>query len=81
LTPGNSEYGERPVTVLELVSRIVEVTGSDLEPDVCHETSHEIRNQYLDAANARTMLGWSPAFSVEAGLRETVDWYTGYFGG
>jgi nucleoside-diphosphate-sugar epimerase len=23
----------------------------------------------------RNVLGWSPAFSVEDGLKQTVDWY------
>ena len=69
------------MTVLELVARILDVMGSDLEPDVRNEASNEIRDQYLDAAKARTMLGWSPAFTFEAGLRATVDWYTGYFRG
>ena len=55
--------------------------GSRLEPDVRNEASHEIRDQYLDAAKARRMLGWTPGFTLEAGLRETVDWYTRYFGG
>ena len=50
--------------------------GSNLEPDVRNEASNEISDQYLDAAKARTMLGWSPAFTFDAGLRATVDWYT-----
>ena len=70
---------EQPVTVLELVARILDMMGSTLEPDVRNEASNEIRDQYLDAAKARTMLGWAPAFTFEAGLRATVDWYKGYF--
>jgi CDP-glucose 4,6-dehydratase len=76
----NFSYEQR-MTVLELVARLLDVMGSRLEPDVRNEASHEIRDQYLDAAKARRMLGWTPGFTVEAGLRETVDWYTRYFGG
>lgn len=76
----NFSYQDQ-MSVLELVARILDVMGSDLDPDVRNETSNEIRNQYLDAAKARTMLGWSPAFTFEAGLRATVDWYKGYFRG
>jgi CDP-glucose 4,6-dehydratase len=76
----NFSYEQR-MTVLELVARLLDVMGSRLEPDVRNEASHEIRDQYLDAAKARRMLGWTPAFTLEAGLRETVDWYTRYFGG
>ena len=72
---------EQPVTVLELVARILGAMGSTLEPDVRNEASNEIRNQYLDASKARAMLGWSPSFTFEAGLRATVDWYLRYFSG
>ena len=73
----NFSYESR-MTVLELVARILDVMGSDLVPDVRNEATNEIRDQYLDAGKARTVLGWSPAFSFEAGLRATIDWYTQY---
>ena len=52
---------------------------SPLRPDVRNEASNEIRDQYLDATKARTMLGWAPGFTFEASLRETVSWYQRYF--
>jgi CDP-glucose 4,6-dehydratase len=67
---------ERPLTVLEVVQRILDVTGKPhLQPVVLGEASNEIPNQYLDCAKARTMLGWSPRFSFEQGLAETIPWY------
>ena len=72
---------EQRMTVLELVARVLGVMGSDQQPDVRNESSNEIRDQYLDSAKARRMLGWSPAFTFETGMRATVDWYTRYFGG
>jgi CDP-glucose 4,6-dehydratase len=76
----NFSYETR-LTVLELVTKLLAAMGSQLEPDVRNEASNEIRDQYLDATKAKTMLGWTPRFTVEAGLRATVDWYTEYFGG
>jgi len=70
---------EQPLGVLALVARILDAMGSKLQPEVRNEASNEIRNQYLDDSKARTTLGWSPAFTLEAGLRETIDWYTNYF--
>ena len=70
---------ERRMTVLELVTKLLDVMGSRLEPDVRNEATHEIRNQYLDSAKARSMLGWTPAFTFDASLRATVDWYRRYF--
>ena len=48
---------------------------SDLEPDVRNEASNEIVHQYLSAALARRVLGWSPLFDLDEGLRRTIDWY------
>jgi CDP-glucose 4,6-dehydratase len=66
---------EQQVTVTELVRRILEVMGSDLEPEVRNEASNEIRHQYLNAAKARKVLGWTPLFDLEEGLGRTVNWY------
>lgn len=66
---------EIQVTVLDLVRKILAEVGSDLEPDVRNEASNEIIHQYLSAEKARTMLGWSPLFSLESGLTRTVRWY------
>jgi CDP-glucose 4,6-dehydratase len=76
----NFSYETR-LTVLELVTKLLAAMGSQLEPDVRNEASNEIRDQYLDATKAKTMLGWTPRFTVEAGLRATVDWYAEYFRG
>lgn len=70
---------ERRMTVTALVSRILSLMGSDLEPDVRNEASNEIRHQYLDASKARHALGWAPAFTFEDGLQRTIDWYRRYF--
>ena len=72
---------EQPLTVLALVEKLLGVMGSTLEPDVRNEASNEIRDQYLDAAKARRMLNWSPTYTLETALGETVDWYKRYFGG
>jgi CDP-glucose 4,6-dehydratase len=69
------------MTVLELVTKILQTMGSTLQPDVRNEASNEIRDQYLDATKARTALGWTPRFKVDEGLRATVDWYKEYFRG
>ncbi len=66
---------EQQITVLELVQKLIEITGSSLEPDIRNEAVHEIPHQYLSAEKAKHMLDWRPLFSVEEGLRRTVDWY------
>jgi CDP-glucose 4,6-dehydratase len=67
---------EIQVTVLDLVQRILNTMGSDLQPDVRNEATNEIRHQYLSAAKARRMLGWEPLFTLDASLERTIAWYT-----
>lgn len=66
---------EAPYRVLELVSRILGLMGSTLEPDVRNEARHEIPVQRLSAAKARSKLEWSPSFELDEGLRRTIAWY------
>jgi CDP-glucose 4,6-dehydratase len=71
---------EEPLTVRELVQRILAVVGRpDLDPEVRNEASHEIREQFLSAAKARRVLGWKPRFGLDEGLARTVSWYRQLF--
>jgi len=66
---------ELHITVLELVEKILRLMMSKLQPEIRNETTNEIRVQYLDAAKAHNILGWKPLFSLEEGIRRTIDWY------
>jgi CDP-glucose 4,6-dehydratase len=46
---------------------------------VRNEARYEIPHQYLNAAKARTMLGWRPLFTLDEGLRRTINWYRNFF--
>lgn len=70
---------ETPLTVLDLVGRILNLMDSGLHPEIRSETTNEIRNQYLSAAKARHVLGWSPQFTLDEGLRHTIKWYKEFF--
>ncbi len=72
---------ETPVSVLALVRTILDLMGeSDLEPLILNQASREILRQYLDCSKARALLGWAPEYTLEQGLRETIDWYAGHLG-
>lgn len=67
---------EQPTSVLELVAKILGAVGrADLDPIVQNQASNEIREQFLAANKARELLGWRPTFTLDEGLRITVDWY------
>lgn len=70
---------EIQVSVLDLVENLLQITGSDLKPQVLNEVSNEIKHQYLSAAKARKLLGWTPQFTLTEGLARTLTWYKSYF--
>jgi CDP-glucose 4,6-dehydratase len=66
---------EIQVTVSQIVSEIIKLMGSDLQPDISNEVTNEIRHQYLSAKKARTLLNWHPLFTLDEALIKTIDWY------
>ena len=66
---------ELQVTVTDLVQRMLGLMGSTLTPEVRNEASNEIRHQYLRATKARERLQWAPLFTLDEGLRRTIQWY------
>lgn len=71
---------EIQVTVLELAEKILRLMKSDLQPEVLGEANNEIRHQYLSAAKAREALKWQPLFTLDEGLRRTIEWYRDFLG-
>lgn len=67
----------RPWPVLEIVNTLLEVSGSDLEPDIqgSGTPTGEIDRQYLDSTLIGERLGWSAQWSLRDGLAETIGWY------
>jgi CDP-glucose 4,6-dehydratase len=70
---------ETPLSVLELVERILKLMGSDLKPIIRNEAANEIGQQYLSSDKARKLLGWQPLFTLDKGLKRTIFWYRDFF--
>ncbi|NDJ54208.1 MAG: NAD-dependent epimerase/dehydratase family protein [Chloroflexi bacterium] len=69
----------QPLSVLELVEQVIGLSPHpELEPIIEGSATNEIRHQYLDSSKAYEQLGWSPKFSMDEGLRETMAWYADY---
>ena len=67
-------------TMLEITERVLEIMGRiDLRPVIQNVASAEIREQYLDASKAKSVLGWAPKLGMDEGLRRTVAWYRDHF--
>jgi CDP-glucose 4,6-dehydratase len=72
----NASIG-RPVTVVEVVSTLIEIAGVAVEPDIQgHGVPHgELAHQWLDSSAILDELGWAPAWGLEQGLETTYRWY------
>jgi len=72
---------DHPKSVLEIVQAIIAISDHpELTPVVLANAPNEIQAQYLDSSKARRVLGWTPRYSLEEGLRETLDWYREFLG-
>jgi CDP-glucose 4,6-dehydratase len=68
----------KPVSVNDLVRRLIAVSGVDVDPDIQGEgTPHgEIDRQFLDSTAIHEELGWEPRWDLERGLAATWKWYS-----
>ena len=71
---------EMQLTVRGIVERILGLMGTGLDFDVRDEATNEIPHQYLSAKRAREQLGWQPLFSLDEGLKRTIEWYQKFVG-
>jgi CDP-glucose 4,6-dehydratase len=71
---------ELQLTVREMVERILALMSAKSGFEVRDEATNEIPHQYLSAKRAREQLGWQPLFSLDEGLRRTIDWYGAFIG-
>lgn len=66
-----------PRRAIDVVTEILRVAGSDLEPEVqgTGVPEGEIERQVIDSARLEAATGWKAATSLEDGLARTLDWY------
>lgn len=67
----------RQTSLLELYDRVAEISGFDKMPTFREARAGDIRHSYFNVSMARQALNWSPSFSLEEGLRLTVDYARG----
>jgi UDP-glucose 4-epimerase len=69
---------DKPSSFLELAQTIVDITGTgswEFAEFTPERAAQEPGDYCTDITKVRTMVGWEPAFSLEAGLRRTIDYY------
>jgi CDP-glucose 4,6-dehydratase len=70
---------ETPVSVLDLVNRIIAVSGRiGMRPQIMGQgkPAAEIDAQYLASRKAHERLGWEPRYTLQSGLSESYIWYS-----
>lgn len=62
--------------IKELVEKMIKLCGSECSVDLIQKpaTFKEIQKQYIDGTKMKS-LGWTPRFDIDAGLRETINYY------
>jgi nucleoside-diphosphate-sugar epimerase len=69
----NVGTGEQ-TTIRELVDRLVDLTGSDVEPQYEPQTQMFVTNRVGSTEQAEQLLGFRAGVSLDDGLRSVVDW-------
>ncbi|MEK6562759.1 MAG: NAD-dependent epimerase/dehydratase family protein, partial [Candidatus Binatota bacterium] len=68
-----------PISVLALFKVIARLCGKPKSnPRILGIAKNEIDRQYLAVDKAKSILRWSPQFSLEDGLKRTIVWYRRY---
>jgi CDP-glucose 4,6-dehydratase len=69
--------GGSPVSVSEVVERLIAASGTDVEPEMKQgrEDGTEIDRRRLDSTAISQELGWAPQWGLDEGLASTWSWY------
>lgn len=60
----------------EILGIMQQIMGTSVEPIYEEERTGDVKHSLADVARARELIGFSPAASLEEGLRETIDFFT-----
>jgi len=65
---------EKPMSVLAIVKEISKVMKKRLKYKIARIARNEIKKQTLSASKLKSRLGWKVAYSLNKGLKKTIDW-------
>lgn len=67
--------GSKVISVVDLVSTIQQLMGSDAEPNILSEPN-DLHDEHLDARKMTVDMQWKPQYSLEEGLTKTIEQFT-----
>lgn len=66
----------KPISVIDLYNKIIKLMGKNTKPKILGQAKNEIDRQYLAIDKVKKILKWQPKYDLDAGLKETIEWYT-----
>ncbi|HLC60516.1 MAG TPA: GDP-mannose 4,6-dehydratase [Candidatus Nanoarchaeia archaeon] len=69
----------KPISVIDLYNKIIKLMGKNTKPKILGQAKNEIDRQYLATEKAQKLLKWRPKYTIEQGLKETIEWYRNYY--
>ena len=65
--------------LFKLIVSILEKNGKLYKLQPVHRDFRpgDIKNSLADISKAKKLIGYSPAYSLEEGLKESIEWYLG----
>lgn len=62
-------------SVLEIATGLMAAAGTKVPLDFAPPRPGEQQHSFIDPGKARTLLGWVPTTDLDAGLRESYEWF------
>lgn len=69
----------KPISVINLFNKIIKLSGKTVKPKILNQANNEIKKQYLCVDKVKKTFDWEPKYDLDAGLKETIEWYKDYF--
>lgn len=71
----NTANGER-ITLNDLLDVLKKITGTEpIEADYQPERAGDVKHSQADNTRAKTWIGYEKLYTLEEGLRQTIDWW------
>jgi len=70
----NIAFGGREY-LIDVYHHLTDALEKDIEPNFGPERPGDIRHSNADITKAQKMLGYSPDYSFEKGIKEAIEWY------
>ena len=70
----NVAYGGREF-LIDIYYTLTEALGKNIEPNFGPDRKGDIKHSNADITKAKTLLGYSPDYNFERGLKEAIEWY------